>query len=175
MRSSWPTLLIVAIVFSSCAEKTPENAAIAGAASSGAVNAIQPKPKQPSLFAVIKSGLDENAAKAKAKQEQRRMAKSKANPDDLALSAPANTTAAKPVKTVSSSAANPPSNNNSQDLAKQLREPDMLNRIDVEDPSPNASSPPKTPGGKPVIIKGDAAPELPGAPKTIPAPPIEKP
>ena len=64
----------------------------------------------------------------------------------------------------------------SLDIARQLRDPDLLNRID--DPAQNATGkqPIKNPGGSPVVIKGTESPPEPiqGNP-TTPAPPIGKP
>ena len=233
MRSPLPTLSIVAVILSSCAEIPTENAAIAGVEPVAAVDAVAAaprKPQQPSLFDAIKAGLAENAkkaeakqlarqqkatqeptkpevaatenippvtvaaaeqkpslfqsiknrlaenaAKAKAKQDQRRLSKSEANSEVLAATSAAQTEPAKPIKKNSSTATQPRTATNSQDLAEQLREPDMLNRIDTEEPNQNASSPSKPPGGNPVIIKGDAGTKLPTVPQTTPAPPIGKP
>ena len=131
--------------------------------------------QKPSLFQSIKNRLAENAAKAKAKQDQRRLSKSEANSEVLAATSAAQTAPAKPIKKASNTASKPRTTTNSQDLAEQLREPDMLNRIDTEEPNQNASSPSKPPGGNPVIIKGDAGTKLPTVPQTTPAPPIGKP
>lgn len=67
-------------------------------------------------------------------------------------------------------------NDDSNDLANQLRDPDLLNRLD--DPnSPvagNASSKPNA--GKPVVIRGsDLPPEPMTPPKSTPQPPLGKP
>lgn len=64
----------------------------------------------------------------------------------------------------------------SLDLAQQLRDPDLLNRID--DPAQNANDkqPMRTPGSKPVVIRGsDVPPEPLQGNRQTPAPPIGKP
>lgn len=61
------------------------------------------------------------------------------------------------------------------DLASQLREPDLLNRIDTVDSNSTAATPQKNLGSKPIVIKGDAAPILPTPPQRTPEPPIGKP
>ncbi len=64
----------------------------------------------------------------------------------------------------------------SGDLAQQLRDPNLLDRLDDPD-APDASHPKAKPeAGKPIIIKGSELPPEPIAPpRSTPQPPLEKP
>ena len=63
----------------------------------------------------------------------------------------------------------------SLDLASQLRDPDLLNRIDTVDTNNATPAPQKPTGSKPIVIKGDSGPDLPTPPQRTPEPPIGKP
>lgn len=64
----------------------------------------------------------------------------------------------------------------SQDLANQLRDPDVLNQLEGTDQQNSNKESPKPLGSQPVIIKGsDLPPVLPNSQKPTPVPPISKP
>lgn len=64
----------------------------------------------------------------------------------------------------------------SQDLALQLRNPDLLNQLEGAEQQAAKKEPNKVPGSKPIIIKGsDSPPAIPTDPKPTPSPPISKP
>lgn len=70
----------------------------------------------------------------------------------------------------------PKSADDSQDLANQLRDPDVLNQLEGTDQQNSNKVSPKPPSSQPVIIKGsDVPPVLPTNQKPTPAPPISKP
>ncbi|MFM2171750.1 MAG: hypothetical protein RI957_1979 [Verrucomicrobiota bacterium] len=63
----------------------------------------------------------------------------------------------------------------SSDLTQQLRDPDLLNRLDDDAPKGSGSATVK-PTGAPIIIKGvDVPPDPIGSPGVAPSPPIGKP
>lgn len=67
-------------------------------------------------------------------------------------------------------------NDDSTDLANQLRDPDLLNQLDDPTAAPTGNSIKKPRSGKPVIINGSSPLPEPVAPeKNTPEPPIEKP